>query len=140
MRSLLPYVDVIKISDEETELLTDRTSPEEAAKVLNGSGIPCVFVTLGGEGALASVKGEMLRVAGYPAEVVDTTGAGDSFFGGVLHKLLESETLPKDLTLEQAAEFAKWGNATASLCVRKRGAIPAMPEKSAVEELINDTY
>jgi len=136
MRSLLPLVDVIKISDEETELLTGVSSPEDAAKKLNELGIACAAVTLGSEGALISVSGEMTRVPGYPAKVVDTTGAGDSFWGGFLHKLLESGKHPKELTLAEAAEFADWGNATASLCVRKRGAIPAMPEKAAVEALL----
>ena len=32
MRSLVPYVDIMKISDEETKLLTDKESPEEATE------------------------------------------------------------------------------------------------------------
>ena len=61
------------------------------------------------------------------AKRVDTTGAGDSFWGGFLHKLLESNKTVEEITLEEAAEFARFGNAVASLCVEKRGAIPAMP-------------
>ena len=34
MRSLVPYVDIMKISDEETKLLTDKESPEEATENL----------------------------------------------------------------------------------------------------------
>ena len=46
MRRVIPFVDVIKISDEETELLTGVKSPEEASQKLLDSGIPCVVVTL----------------------------------------------------------------------------------------------
>ena len=59
--------------------------------------------------------------------MVDTTGAGDSFWGGFLYQLVESGKRPEEVTLEEAASFAKFGNAVASLCVEKRGAIPAMP-------------
>jgi sugar/nucleoside kinase (ribokinase family) len=41
-----------------------------------------------------------------------------------------------DITFEEASQFALFGNAVASLCVRTRGAIPAMPERDAVEALL----
>ena len=40
----------------------------------------------------------------------------------------------EELTLEEAIEFTKFGNAVASLCVEKRGAIPAMPTLEEVKE------
>ena len=42
------------------------------------------------------------------------------------------------VTAEDAASFARLGNAVASLCVRKRGAIPAMPERADVEALLSE--
>lgn len=127
MRSVLSYVDVMKLSDEETELLTDKTDPKEAADVLLAKGVSVVAVTLGADGALVATKEGSVIVLGYKAGMVDSTGAGDSFWGGFLHKLLESGKRPEEVTLEDAAGFAKYGNAVASLCVEKRGAIPAMP-------------
>lgn len=127
MRSVLPYVDVMKISEEETELLTDITNPEEAAKKLIEQGVALVAVTLGDKGALVCNHEGTKYVPGYKAQMVDTTGAGDSFWGGFLHKLMESGKKPQEIWLEEVADFAKFGNAVASLCVEKRGAIPAMP-------------
>lgn len=127
MRSVLSYVDVMKLSDEETELLTGKQDPKEAAEALLAKGVFVVAVTLGAEGALVCTKEGCMTVPGYKADMVDTTGAGDSFWGGFLHKLLESGKRPEEVTLEEAAAFAKYGNAVASLCVEKRGAIPAMP-------------
>ena len=147
MRSVIPFVDVIKLSDEETELLTDVAEPEGAAKKLIEQGVKIVAVTLGANGALVATKGGYVHIAGFESKVVDTTGAGDSFWGGFLHKLLEdsirlqeevsqaeplqAEMLEK-ITLEDAMEFTKFGNAVASLCVEKRGAIPAMPRLEEV--------
>lgn len=50
MRSLVPYVDLMKISDEETELLTDHKDVLEAAEALYSQGVKVVAVTRGGEG------------------------------------------------------------------------------------------
>ena len=127
MRSVLSYVNVMKLSDEETELLTDKKDPKEAAEVLLKKGVAVVAVTLGADGALVCTKEGHMKVPGYKADMIDTTGAGDSFWGGFLHKLLESGKRPEDVTLEEAVAFARYGNAVASLCVEKRGAIPAMP-------------
>ena len=127
MREPLPYVDVMKLSDEETELLTDEAEPELAAKRLNDRGISCVAVTLGKRGALVSVGGGTMIVPGYRNPAVDTTGAGDAFWGGFLHRMVSLNKRPEQLTLRQAADCAEWGNAVASCCVQKRGAIPAMP-------------
>ena len=136
MRSVLGAVDIIKLSDEETALLTGAQAPEAAAEKLLAQGIPVVMVTLGADGALVATREGMRRVPGFPSEAVDTTGAGDSFWGGVLTCLTESGKRPEELTLAEAAEFARFGNAVAALCVRKRGAIPAMPARGEVLELL----
>lgn len=137
MRSVVSYVDVMKISDEETALLTNIVEPEGAAKNLVAMGVSVAVVTLGADGALVCTKEGSRVVPGFKAEMVDTTGAGDSFWGGFLKSLLESGKKPGDISLQEAAEFAKYGNAVASLCVEKRGAIPAMPSVEEIEERLN---
>lgn len=86
MRSVVPYVDIMKISDEETELLTDVSDPYEAAGVLLDQGVKCVVVTLGAEGAMLRTKEFTVKEPTRAARVVDTTGAGDSFWGGLLSR------------------------------------------------------
>ena len=132
MRSVIPYTDVIKISDEETVLLTGESDPGRAAQKLCDSGIPCAIVTLGARGAFVCVQGKPLLVPGYSVPAVDTTGAGDAFWGGFLHSLLKTGKRPYALSLDDAEACARWGNATAALCIQKRGAIPAMPDGDAV--------
>ena len=137
MRSVISYVDVMKISDEETTLLTDIVEPEGAAKKLVDMGVSVVAVTLGADGALVCTKEGSRVVPGYRADMVDTTGAGDSFWGGFLKSLLESEKNPEEVSLQEAADFVKYGNAVASLCVEKRGAIPAMPSVEEIKERLS---
>ena len=134
MRCVLSFVDVMKISDEESGLLTDHEKPEEAAEALLERGISLVAVTLGKEGAYVRTREGGAVVAGFQSQVADTTGAGDSFWGGFLYQLAKSGKVPAEVTLEEAKAFARFGNAVASLCVEKRGGIPAMPSMEQVEE------
>lgn len=137
MQSLIPYVDIMKISEEETELLTGCADVEQAAKILTGKGVKIVVVTLGSAGAyILSKKGEIL-ISAKPCNVVDTTGAGDSFWGGFLYKLVKSDKNIDDFSKDELAEFGRFGNTVASFCVERKGAIPAMPFISEVVKRFN---
>lgn len=139
MRSLIPYVDVMKLSDEETELLTGEKNVEKAAEKLYEQGVKIVAITLGSEGAYIYNKEGGCKVPGFTvAHVADTNGAGDSFWGGFLYQISQSDQQIDELTQKQLVEYARFGNAVASLCVEKRGAIPAMPKLAQVEERLED--
>jgi len=132
MRFGLQFADVLKVSEEEALLLTGKSSPEEAAKILSEHGIALVCVTLGEKGVLARFKGFDISIPGIKVKVVDTTGAGDAFFGTLMQQIACSpeklETLEKgELTL-----MLRTANAAAALCVQARGAIPALPDRERV--------
>lgn len=136
MRSVVPQMDLMKLSDEECELLTGEKDPAAAAASLLERGPKVVAVTLGAGGAYVRCAEGGAEVAGFPADAVDATGAGDSFWGGFLAAFCESGKTPAEVTLADAVSFARLGNAVASLCVRKRGAIPAMPTREEAEALL----
>ncbi len=66
------------VNAREAEQLTGAADPVAAARLLGGHG-PCAVVTRGPAGAAAYADGEAVEVEGVPADVVDTTGAGDLF-------------------------------------------------------------
>lgn len=137
MRSVLPMMDLVKISDEECGLLTDFDEPDAAAAAIVEQGASVCVVTVGGDGAYVRTAEGGEIVPPFPAGVVDTTGAGDSFWGGFLSAFLESNLEPAKVTLADAKMMVRVGNAVASLCVRKRGGIPAMPTRPEVEALLD---
>ena len=55
MRSVVPYMNLMKLSDEECVLLTDKSDPQEAAASLLAQGPSVVAVTLGEGGAMSAV-------------------------------------------------------------------------------------
>ena len=128
--------DVLKISEEEAVIVTETDDLEKAANILLKSGPSIVCITLGSEGCFIKTKeGEVHSTAFKVKKVVDTTGAGDCFFGAFLNQLLR---LPKPLeaSLVTLKDIARYGNAAAALCVGKRGGIPALPEAEEVKALI----
>ncbi len=136
MRSVVGMMDLVKISTEETTLLTDESDPNEAARKILAQGPRVVVVTLDEDGAMVVTPEGARTVPSFRVNATDTIGAGDSFWGGFLCALLDSGKDVSGLTLDDAASFARFGNAVASLCVRERGAIPAMPSRDAVEEVL----
>lgn len=138
MKAPLSHVDILKISDEETKLLTGYEEPELAAKALLEQGIQIVVVTLGGNGAFLQTKESSCHITGFPTTVVDTTGAGDSFWGGFTSQLLKLGKPLNDITFEELCNCVTFANAVASICVTRRGAIPALPTLEEVLEKLND--
>lgn len=138
MQSVLRFADIVKISDEEVYLITGESSPEAAAESLFQKGISCAVVTLGSNGAYTAVKGAFVLVPILDPDVpvVDTTGAGDAFWGGFLYKLAVSGLRPNELGEAQLRDFTEFANGVASLCIQRRGGIPAMPTISMVKDFL----
>jgi fructokinase len=137
IRSCLPLIDIIKISEEEAKLLTSYAQPDSAAKELLRQGIGCAVVTCGAAGALGAVRNGLISVEAKHVNVVDTTGAGDAFWGGFLYKLIMSGLKPEQLLESHLQDFLTFANTMASLCIQKRGAIPALPLMSDILDCIS---
>ncbi|MBR3835711.1 MAG: carbohydrate kinase [Clostridia bacterium] len=138
MRNALKFADMVKISEEETELLTDETDFEKAAERLIDSGVKIAVVTLGEKGAYVRTKDGGKFVEGFKANAVDCTGAGDAFWGAFLVWFAKFKKFPDEITLENAAFFTNFGNSAGSLCVEKYGAIPSLPyQLNVVERIVN---
>ncbi len=133
MKSLLPLADVIKAADEELEMLTGCTSIEDGARALFELGVKVVVVTRGAKGCVVCMKDGCVALPTYDTKVIDTTGSGDSFFGAFLTKLMETGKPVSALTLDELTDAAKFGNAAGSVCATKKGAIPALPDRAAIE-------
>ena len=139
MRSILEYADIVKVSEEEIELLTGYTDVRKAAESITEYGAKIVLITLGEKGSFVYLQDQQeAYVSGYSSKVVDTTGAGDSFMGGFLYKICESGKHIEEYSLQEMIECVRFGNAVASLCVEREGAIPAMPVMEEVIKRINN--
>jgi sugar/nucleoside kinase (ribokinase family) len=88
----LTEVDVLLPNEVEIKGITGRRDVEAGIRELD-NGHTLVVGKLGAQGCIAWHRSEWLRVGAFPVEVVDTTGAGDSFNAGFLHTWLRGEEL-----------------------------------------------
>lgn len=135
MRTPLPLVDVLKLSDEELPLLTGTDDPAEGSRRLAEQGISLVLLTLGAGGALYRWQGRTGQVPGVATTVADTNGAGDTFLGAVLSRLVRRGEKPLEgLTAPELEEILAFANRAASKTCSRSGAIPAMPTLAELED------
>ncbi|MEU9313597.1 carbohydrate kinase [Streptomyces sp. NPDC048256] len=110
--------DVLRLSEDDLELLLPGTPPERACDIWHAAGARLVVITRGADGALASLDGERVQVPAVSTSVADTVGAGDSFTAGLLHHLGTRGLLGGRLTelcLDDVAEACRFGARVAAL-------------------------
>ena len=89
---LLPRVDGLLLNDSEARLLTGEDNLVRAGRAVRQLGPRFVILKKGEHGAMLFGDDGVLVMPGYPtSEVIDPTGAGDSFAGGILGALKEDE-------------------------------------------------
>lgn len=128
VQEAVQYSDLITPNKKELRLLTDKQDVEEGCKALLAAGAKAVIVTLGECGSLLYTATEKTAIAPVSVgEAIDTTGAGDTFCGGLCVKLAEGESL------ERAARFA---SVCSGIAVTRRGAQMAVPMRAEVERYL----
>jgi sugar/nucleoside kinase (ribokinase family) len=119
-------VDLLFCNEEEALAYSGCTDRAAAAGALARLA-PAVCVTCGPAGALICGDGQTTAVPGVPARVVDTTGAGDAFAGGVLYGLTHGHGL---------AESAWLGNCAAAEVVEHFGPRPSRSLRDEVPGIL----
>ncbi|OWM66928.1 hypothetical protein CDL15_Pgr008097 [Punica granatum] len=133
--SIWEKADLIKISDVELEFLAGSDKIDDASAMsLWHPNLKLLLVTLGEKGCRYYTKNFCGHVEAYHVNAVDTTGAGDSFVGALLCKIVDDHSLIEDESrLREALKFA---NACGAITTTKKGAIPALPTADEVLSLM----
>jgi fructokinase len=133
----LAQCDVLKIADNEIEFMTGTADFDAAAAILRQRypNIKVLNVTAGADGSYSYFSGGKVFVPSCKlGGVIETTGAGDTFCACVLNYVLEHGL---ELNAAQRTEMLRFANTAAYLVTTKKGAIRSMPERSQVEEILN---
>ena len=135
----LSVCDVVKISDNEIEMMTGSSDFDQSAQILleKFPNIKLLNLTAGKDGSYAYYKGmKVYRGITHNDGVIEKTGAGDTFCGSMINFVLEHGL--EDLTEKELGDMLTFANTAAYLVTTKKGAIRSMPEKSRIEELIKE--
>jgi ribokinase len=137
-RSLPEYVyelvDYMTPNEVETEQLVGikPTNPEEAAKaatLLRKKGVGCAIIKLGAQGAYYDCEEGNGFVPAFKVNAIDTVAAGDAFNAGFAVAIAEGKEI---------SEAVRWGAAAGAIATTRKGALPAMPFREELLELLKD--
>lgn len=137
MRLGLDYANIVKISDEEADLVLEKgeTVTDLFQKF---SQIDLIMLTRGADGCTVYLRdGSEHDHAGYKVTSVDTTGAGDSFMAGIIVGVLEQLDGTRDFSKVDFASVLQLANASGAMATMGRGAIPSLPTRAEVDAFLN---
>ena len=133
--------DILKISDNEIQWLTGEEDFDAGVrKIREKYPITLILVSMGRDGSRAYYRwgtpGQVrVEVAPYLQETtIETTGAGDTFCGCVLHYILEHGL--EELDAEKLTAMLKFANAAASVITTRKGALRVMPNLEEIDRLM----
>ena len=132
----LSRANVVKLAEDEVRFLQgDSCDLVEAARALWHPALELMAVTRGSRGCLWLDSIEDGEEPGFAIDAVDTTGAGDAFTAALLAGLVAYRDLDV-LDRAMLARIVRFACAAGALATTKRGAIPALPDRKAVERLM----
>lgn len=130
---LMSKADFVKFNDEELELIAKNLKSgyqlieENVTFIAKKFKLSHICVTRGGDGALLWIEGQFYYNSGYPIQVKDTVGAGDSFLASLVYKLTHNNQP------QQALDFAC---AVGALVAGSEGANPKILESDIMKMML----
>ncbi len=138
IREFLPLADIVKLSDDELEFVTGSADEEEAVRNLLAGKCRMVILTKGHKGSSVYTRNGMAHTPALKVkEVVDTTGAGDSFAGSFLFQITRAGYSLEDIdniSEQELKKFLEFSADYAALTIGKMGA-----EMATMQEM-HETY
>jgi len=126
LRETLDYVDVFFPNEVELRGISGRSDLELALLGLS-NGHTQVVAKLGREGAMALVEGRLVRVPAPLVDPIDTTGAGDSFNAGFLHRWLAGQSVEASM---------RYGTACGAISTQALGGTGCQAGEAEVERFL----
>ena len=131
LKSYIANFEVVKASDEDCRLLLGDRSDEEIVDIFLSWGVKIVLITKGPKGVFVATKEKRYRIPAFNGEkeVIDRTGAGDSFTAGFLVEYLRSR---------DPEYSAYYGSAVANYIIKRTGGVllERMPTREDVEKIL----
>lgn len=141
MKYGLENANIVKISlDEGKFLLGEEKSAEEyATEIIDKYDVDIVFVTCGKDGVFAktkTVKGNFKALEHVKS--IDTTGAGDIFFGGAINAILNLDKRIEKLDNNDLQDICVFANAAAGLSISEPGGMSSVPSLDEIKKAVAD--
>jgi len=137
----LQYADIVKLTEVELEFITGTSSLSRGTDSIIKCGPRMVLVTRGGQSSYFNNGSMAFEVPVFEVELVDATGAGDAFVGGVLLKIIERIARDQpvfNIKKDEAQEIFRFAHACGALTVMRKGVVPALPFREEVAQFLKE--
>ena len=126
--------DILKISDNEIQWFTGEQDYDRAVEKLRSrfGNIRLLLLSLGKNGSRAYSGENSAYAPAAPAKTIETTGAGDTFCGAILSKVLEYGL--RDYTQQELSDMLRFANAAAAVVTERKGALRVMPKLEEITD------
>lgn len=133
----MAHCDILKISDNEIQWLTQQEDFDAGVRWIRQRfpNIRLLLLSMGKDGSRGYSGDAMAEVKGFSVNAIETTGAGDTFFGGILHHVLAWGL--REYTRQELEEMLTFANAAAALVTTRKGALRVMPSLAEIQALRN---
>jgi ribokinase len=130
--ALFPLIDVITPNEVEAASLVCRPVETEAdafaaLSMLRKKGVPTAIIKMGDRGVVYQTASDRGHVSAFQVDAVDSVAAGDAFNGALATALDEGHGF---------RQAVRWGAAAGALAVTRNGALPSLPRRAEVLELM----
>ena len=134
----MAHCDILKISDNEIQWLTGLEDFTAGIHWIQERfpQIQLILLSMGRDGSRAYSGETMAEVPAFTSvNAIETAGAGDTFFGGILHHVLMWGL--RSYTEKELKEMLTFANAAAAIITTKKGALRVMPGEDEIRDLIS---
>ncbi|OGI04812.1 MAG: hypothetical protein A2Y25_04290 [Candidatus Melainabacteria bacterium GWF2_37_15] len=142
IKQTIKYVDVLKLSDDEVNLVSGIENNIESAaeKVFNEYSLKLLVITMGEKGSFYINKNGRGYVQPFKVPSVEMTGAGDGFVSGLIggiYEYINTENQDiENIASEEISFILTKANAVGALATIKPGAMSALPTRKELEEFL----
>jgi len=133
------YADIVKVSEEELTFLTGSEDYEKACRLLSTNyPFKLLFVTFGSNGCAYFYQNTYKHIESFSVNAVDTTGAGDGFFGAVLAQLMDKKIDINQIGFNTLDEIAHYANACGAFATTQKGAIGSLAYPDDIKKMLGE--
>ncbi|MDF2946366.1 MAG: fructokinase [Bacillales bacterium] len=138
INSVLEYVDVLKVTDEELFFLTNEKELTHAINKLANHKIDLIAVTYGNKGSKLFIREGVAELDALNVSALDTTGAGDAYTAGLLYCVNELLHGLDGLSVTATEHIGRFANIAGALSTSSKGAMKALPTLDQVHNILRN--
>ncbi len=130
--ALLPYVDLLKISEKDAKGMTGLTNTKKASACISKDLKGVLYMTMGSKGSMCTYLSETIECPSIKVKIKDTIGAGDAFTAGLIYRRL---TVGKELFDKEIRKNLIFASTLSALICSGKGALGTLRNLKQVEKL-----